>query len=309
MDIPPFGPATGHECSFPSALAAATRSDYAWLIGSSGAAFTTGVDAIGWDPLTATPRDAPTQVRTARAAGVRLDHLTPPFDDELRELVAARVIEAIGEKLPPLIEGPQGPPEYGLLVGFDTEARTFLARTFLESDPKPASVTWDALLASPGGVFFLDRAAPPARALLAREGIRAALDGAGASDAAALTWIAGLRDDARWTDPSHAGSAAFGDHAMRRIFVDKRRGAAQFLRTARSIFMSTPGVDLLRAAESYGFAADAVAKTGLGEFDATVAMRFLDRGQRRGLANALDTAVGHEREAREALAAAEKAIA
>ncbi len=278
-------------------------------MGTSGAAFTTGVDAVGWDPLAATPRDMPAHLRTARAAGVRLDHLAPPFDDEMRELVTARVIEAIGGKLPPLIEGPEGPPEYGLLVGYDSDARTFLAREFLATDPKPASVTWETLFASGGGIFFLDRVAPPSRASLAREGIRAALEDAGASDAAAEAWIAGLRDDARWTDLKHAGSAAFGDHAMRRIFVDKRRSAAQFLRTARSIFMSTPGVDLLRAAESYGFAADAVAKSGLGEFDATVAMRFLDRGQRRGVANALETAVGHEREAREALAAAEKAIA
>lgn len=277
-------------------------------MGASGAAFTTGVDAIDWDPLAATPRDPPTQARAARAAGVRLDHVAPPFDDELGELVAARVVEAIGDKLPPLVEGPLGPPEYGLIVGYDTDSRTFLARTFLDPDPKPVSVTSDALLASPGGVFFLDRDAPPAREVLAREGIRVALDGAGAGDAAMEAWIAGLRDDARWTDPKHAGSAAFGDHAMRRIFADKRRSAAQFLRTARSIFMSTPGVDLLRAAESYGFAADAVAKTGVGEFDATVAMRFLDRGQRRGLANALETALGHEREARQALAAAEKAI-
>ncbi len=278
-------------------------------MGTCGAAFVTGIDADHWDPLAATPRDPPTQVRAAAAAGVRLDHVAPPFDDELRELVAERVFEAIGDKLPPIVEGPEGPPEYGLLVGYDTDARTFLARPFLAAEGKPASVARDALLAAPGGIFFLDRGTAPGRAALARDGIRAALAAADASDWAARTWMDALRDDARWTDPKHAGSAAFADHAMRRIFVDKRRTAALFLRSARSIFMSTPGVDLLRAAESYGLAADAVAKTGTGDFDATVALRFLDRGQRRGLANALEAAVGHEREGRDALAAAEKAIA
>ena len=277
-------------------------------MGSSGAAFTTTIDAAAWNPLAATPRDLAAQSRAALAAGVRLDHLAPPFDDELRELVAARIAEAIGDKLPPIIEGPEGPPEYGLVVGYDADARTFLARPFLAADGKPAAVAYDVLFAAAGGIFFLDRGSAPDRAALARAGIRAALAGAESSDAAARTWMEGLRDDTRWTDPKHAGSAAFADHAMRRILVDKRRSAALFLRTARSIFMSTPGVDLLRAAESYGLAADAIAKTGVGAFDATVALRFLDRGQRRGLANALEAALGHEHEARAALVAAEKAI-
>jgi len=69
-----------------------------------------------------------------------------------------------------------------------------------------------------------------------------------------------LRDDTRWTDTRHAGAAAFGDHAMRTLLADKRRAAASFLRTTRALFPGSPGADLLRAAESYGYVADAAKK-------------------------------------------------
>jgi hypothetical protein len=118
-------------------------------------------------------------------------------------------------------------------------------------------------------------------------------------------WLAGLRDDARWSDTRHAGMAAFADHAMRAIHVDKRRTAARFLRGARALFANAPGADLLRAAESYGYSADAAAKIGVGAFDASVATRFLDGGHRRAWAKQLEAIIEHEREAHEALATAE----
>src|SRR5439155_964581 len=84
---------------------------------------------------------------------------------------------------------------------------------------------------------------------------RAALAAGEASDHALSSWAAALRDDARWSDAKHAGSAAFADHAMRLVLVDKRRAAARFLRAARGLLPNTPGADLLRAAKSYGYAA------------------------------------------------------
>jgi len=277
-------------------------------MGCSGAAFATTIDLEGFDPLAAAPRDAATLERAARAAGVRLDDVPPPYDEELRELVGARIREAIDEKLPPLIRGAVGPPEYGLIVGYADDGR-FLVRTFFDRTDKPSEIGWPEFVDTEHGApVFLDRVGAPDRPRSAIGGLDAAIEAAPASDGALTGWATALRDDARWADTKHAGSAAFADRAMRTVFVDKRRAAARFLRGLRSLFASMPGADLLRAAESYDGSAGAVEKTGVGEFDPAVAMRFLDAGQRRGIAKALEAAVGHEREAHEALRAARAAI-
>lgn len=307
-DIAPLRFGAGQECSFPAALAAATRTDYDWLMGCSGAAFDTSIDLEGFDPLAATPRDPGTLALAARAAGVRLDDVAPPYDDELRELVGARIREAIDDKLPPLIRGAIGPPEYGVIVGYTDDDR-FLVRTFFDRDAKPGEIGWPDLMdAEHGAPVFLDRIVPPDRAAVAIAGLDAALARADASDAAIAGWAAALRDDARWTDAKHAGTAAFADHSMRTILADKRRAAARFLRGLRSVLATLPGADLLRAAESYGYVVEALDKTGVGTFEASVAMRFLDVGQRRGLANMLDGVLRNEGEAHDALRATRASI-
>jgi hypothetical protein len=58
---------------------------------------------------------------------------------------------------------------------------------------------------------------------------------------------------------------------------------------------------MLRAAEAYDRVVEACEKVGTGPFDAAVAMRFLDAGQRRAWAKQLETIRSHEREAHEAL--------
>src|SRR5439155_1243874 len=148
---------------------------------------------------------------------------------------------------------------------------------------------WDPIAAAPLDDATLQGAAR-------RSGMRA-VAAAEASDRALATWIAALRDDARWTDTRHAGAAAFGDHAMRTLLADKRTAAASFLRTTRALFAGSPGADLLRAAESYGYVADAAKKVGIGPFGASVATRFLDAGHRRSWAKQLEAALGHERDA------------
>ena len=304
-DVGPLRFGEGHDTTFPSALALATGADYDWLMGASGAAFTTTIDESGWDPLAAAPRDADTLARAARAAGVRLDPEPPPYDEEMRELILDRVKEAIDAHLPPLVFGLGGPPEYGLIVGYDEEGPTFFARTFFDKGDDPRRAAWsDFESEGRGGLIFLDKTAPPDRRLSAKDGIDTALSSAQTSDLALGSWAAALRDDARWTDPKHAGTAAFADHAMRAILVDKRRAAARFLRAARALFPNAPGGDLLRAAESYGYAADAAAKGGVGEFDGGIAVRFIDQGHRRAWAKNLDAVIQNDREAREALAAA-----
>jgi hypothetical protein len=95
---------------------------------------------------------------------------------------------------------------------------------------------------------------------------------------------------------------------MRTILADKRRAAARFLRGARGIFSTSPGADLLRAAESYGYVADACAKIGTGPFDGALAMRFLDPGHRRAWGKQLEAIIGHEREAHAALSAARESM-
>ena len=67
-EVGPLRFGEGHDTTFPYALALATGADYDWLMGSSGAAFTTTIDESGWDPLAAMPR----------RSGVR--HVRPVFD-------------------------------------------------------------------------------------------------------------------------------------------------------------------------------------------------------------------------------------
>jgi hypothetical protein len=276
-------------------------------MGASGAAFDASIDLDGFDPLSATPRDPETLALAARAAGVKLDDVPPPYDEDLRALVASRIREAIDDKIPPLIRGAVGPPEYGLIVGYTDDDR-YLVRTFFDKDTKPSEIGWpDFVDADHGGPVFLDRAAETDRASIAKAGLDAGIARAPASEAALAGWAAALRDDTRWADAKHAGTAAFADHAMRVVLADKRRAAARFLRGLRSLF-ATPGGDLLRAAESYGYAVDGLEKLGTKPFDASVAMRFLDPGHRRGIAKALEAVLGHEKEAHDALRAARATI-
>jgi len=308
-DVGPLRFGEGHDLTFMYALAVATGADYDWLMGSSGAAFTTAIDEAAWDPLAAAPRDSETLARAGSAAGVRLDPEPPPYDDEMRELVLDRVKEAIDGHLPPLVFGLGGPPEYGLVVGYDEEGPTFFARTYFDKGDDPRRAGWsDFENEDRGGLIFLDKTAPPDRQRALREGLDATLAAGDASDRALAAWSAALRDDARWSDAKHAGSSAFADHAMRAVLVDKRRAAARFLRAARGLLPNAPGADLLRAAESCGYAADAAAKGGVGEFDGGVAMRFIDPGHRRAWAKNLDQIREHDREAREALAAARRGM-
>ena len=304
-DVGPLRFGEGHDTTFTFALALATGAEYDWLMGSSGAAFSTTIDESGWDPLAATPRDAATLARAARAAGVRLDPEPPPYDDEMRELILDRVKEAIDGHLPPLVFGLGGPPEYGLLVGYDDEGPTFFGRTYFDKGDDPRRAGWsDFESEDRGGLIFLDKTAPPERPNALRDGLDAAVAAGDASDRALESWSTALRDDARWSDAKHAGSAAFADHAMRAVLVDKRRAAARFLRQARGLLPNAPGADLLRAAESFGYAADAAAKGGVGGFDGGVAMRFIDPGHRRAWAKNLDAVRDHDREGRAALTAA-----
>ena len=304
-DIPPLRFGADRDCTLPACLALATGAEYDWVMGVSGAAFSATIDAATWDPLAAAPLDEATLAAGAQAAGTKPDVIGPPFDDEMRALVLDRVAEAVDAKLPPLVKGIAGPPEYGLLVGYDEEGPTFLVRTYFDKTDKPTKIDWSAFAdAEHGLVAFLDRGPAPDRAALVRAAVTHAATAAQDTEGALRTWLDGLRDDARWADTKHAGVAAFGDHAMRTILSDKRRAAARFLRGARGVLSTTPGADLLRAAESYGFVADACAKIGVGPFDGSIALRFLDAGHRRAWAKQLETIIGHEREAHAALSAA-----
>lgn len=273
-------------------------------MGASGAAFTTTIDAESWDPLAASPLDAATRDRAARAAGANVDAVTPPFDDDMRALVLESVRDAIEKKLPPLVRGAVGPPEYGLIVGYDEGTPTFFIRSYFDSGDEPTGVSWDAFTGSDHGeIAFLSRGEPPERAALAREAISGAVGDAGSSDGALRAWLAALRDESRWSDPKHGGTAAFADHAMRTILADERRAAGRYLRSVRELFPARSGGELLRAAEAYGKVVAEAEKVGVGPFDPTIAMRFVEGSHRRGWANALERIVEHESEAHEALRA------
>ena len=281
-------------------------------MGCSGAAFATGIDPVGWDPLAASPRDGATRDRAAAAAGVRLDELVPPFDEELRELVLLRIREAIDDGLPPLIRGAVGPPEYGVIVAYIPRPEggdRLRVRTYFDKSDAPSEIDGAAFVDTDHGTpIFLDRASAADRTVVAAAGLDAAITGAADSDEAMRTWIAELRDDSRWSDARHTATAAFADHAMRQLLADKRRAAARFLRGLRTTFAALPGSDLLRAAESYGYVADAAEKFGIAPFNAATAMRFGDGGQRRAWANLLEGARDHERSAHDAIRSARASI-
>ena len=292
----------GHDCTLLACLAIASGTDYEWVMGASGAAFTTAIDIETWDPLAAAPLDEGTLRRGAAAVGLRADVVAPPFDEEMRALVFDRTAEAIDAKVPPLVRGIAGPPEYGLVVGYDEDAGSFAVRTFFDRTDKPGRVDWSAFADAEHGLLaFLDRGPAPDRAVVVRDAVVAAAQGAPASAAALEAWLAALRDEARWTDTKHAGAAAFGDHAMRALLADKRRSAARFLRANRARLSNAAGAELLGAAEAYDRVVDACEKVGTGPFDGSVAMRFLDAGHRRSWAKQLEAIAGHEHEAHEAL--------
>src|SRR5439155_345669 len=186
------------DCTLPAALAAALGAEYDWLLGCSGEAFRTGIDEETWDPLAAAPRGERTAAEMARAAGIRLDPVAPPYDDEMRALVTDRIAESVDAHLPPLVRGLGGPPEYGLLIGYDLDGPAFFARTFFDKSEDARRVGWEAFAdAERGGITFLDRVTAPDRAASVREGIAAALAAGDESDQALEAWAAALRDDAR----------------------------------------------------------------------------------------------------------------
>ncbi len=301
-DVPPLRFGEGRDCTLPACLAVATGAEYEWVMGASGAAFTTTLDPDTWDPLAAAPLDEATLARGAAAVGMRPDVLSPPFDDEMRALLFDRTAEAIDAKIPPLVRGIAGPPEYGLVVGYDEAAGTFDVRTYFDKTDKPTRIDWSAFADAEHGLLaFLDRTGEPDRARVSLDAVGVAVDASAAGEEALATWLARLRDDARWADTRHAGTAAFGDHAMRTLLADKRRAAARFLRGARGRLSSAAGAELLRAAESYDRVVEACDKVGTGPFDAGVAVRFLDPGQRRAWGRQLEAIAAHEREAHEAL--------
>ena len=286
-------------------MAIATGVDYSVLMGASGAAFTTTIDPVGWDPLAASPLDDPTLDRAAAAAGVRTDRVTPPFDDDMRALVLDQVKTAVAAKVPPLVRGALGPPEYGLIVGYDDAVPKFYVHTYFDPSDEAPAIGWDAFAGPENGmIVFLERGSAPDRARLARTGIEVANACGAASDEALRSWLASLRDESRWKDPKHGGSAAFADHAMRTILHDKRRAAARFLRGVRDALPAKSGAEVLRAAEAYSRVVEAAEKVGVGAFEPAVALRFVEGGQRRAWANALEGVLASEAEAHDALRAA-----
>lgn len=270
-------------------------------MGASGLAFDFAIDAGSWDPTFAARVETGAMASGARAAGVRLDPVTPPFDDEMRALVLERVFEALAVKVPPLVRGIGGPAEFGLIVGCDEATPRFDVRTYFDKGDQPARAGWDAFTDEDHGMpFFLDPALEQERSTTARDALAGAPAAIERSAAAMAAWAAGLRDAARWSDARHTGTAAFADHAMRAGLADRRRSAARFLRAAHAA-LGIPGGELVRAAESYDYAAAAIEKGGTGPFDGSVALRFMDVGHRRGWANALETALRHEADARAAI--------
>src|SRR2546428_6336768 len=151
-DIPPLHFGEGRDCTLPACLALATGGEYDWVMGVSGAAFSATSDAATWDPLAAAPLDDATLSRAAQAVGAKPDVVGPPFDDEMKALVLDRAAEAAAAKLPPLVKGIAGPPEYGLIVGQDGDGPTLLALAVFHHPDKPCEIASAGLADHPPGL-------------------------------------------------------------------------------------------------------------------------------------------------------------
>lgn len=319
-DVPALKWDAGKDTTLCGAMEAALRAAgddrpdlYDWLMGCSGAAFRVRFDSARWDPEAASPHARPFVARAARVGGFRPDVVEPPFDEELRELVWDRVVESVEASLPPLARGLLEAPEFGIVVGYDEGARVLFARTYVDKKDEPSRVSFDVFgAARPPVPVFLDRAPRPPDAELARDAVH---DGARvarerepeederllAGEAAVEAWIAALGRDVA---PAEAAGGAFADWWLRVSLHDARRAASRFLRRVRTYFPEKLGVELLHAAEAYGYVADEAAKGGLHPFDGTVVTRFLDPSLRRGWAHTLERALAQEREAVASLARA-----
>jgi undecaprenyl-diphosphatase len=226
-DIPPLRFGEGRDCTLPACVAAATAQEYDWVMGASGAAFTTTIDVEAWDPLAAAPLDDDTLARAARSTGTRPDALTPPYDADMRDLVIDRMLESLETKVPPLARGLIGPAEYGLVVGCDDDGPVFYARTYFDKSEQPSKLEWSAI-ESAAELVFLDRAGAPDRATVARDAVDGAVAAGVASDTAMQTWIAALRDDTRWSDTRRqaARSRELPEDDARAVPHGARRGSA-----------------------------------------------------------------------------------
>lgn len=279
---------------------------YEWLMGCSGAAFRFELDDARWDPSVTAAHGRETLERATRAVSMTIDQVDPPFDEEIRELIWERIVESVDGSLAPLARGMLG-PEYGVLSGYDGEHRTLFARTYFDQGEEPSRLMFDVFAqAAPPTPVFMDRGRKIDDDVLAREALRDAVrprgEGGPLSGIAALeAWISALEAE---IPAKQVAERAFADHFMRVALHDARRAAAVFLRMARAFLPPSVSALLLRAAESYGYVADEVAKGGVAPFDASVVARFIDTGLRRGWAHALQRAIAHEREAVAALAEA-----
>lgn len=311
--VPRLAWGEGKDVSLPAALSAALASaearDRAYddAAAVSGIAFQLRIDDR-WDPDTVGPHAKEAVERAAAALGARADVLEPPHDDELFALAWERVVESVDAGLPPLARGLLGLPEFGVIVGYDVEARVLFARTYNDHGVEPSRLGWDD---ARGAIFaFFDRGSAPSEAQLAREAVGRAVEVSApatlgreevhlyAGEDAYRAWIAGLEQE---VPPKEAAQRAFVDHARRVLLHDARRAAARFLRRVRRHFPERAGAELIRAAEAYGYVADEAEKAGIRPFEASVVARFLDPSLRRGWAHGLERALKREREAIAAL--------
>lgn len=265
---------------------------YDWLMGCSGAAFLARFEPGRWDPAVASPHQREVIERAARAGGVRPDRLEPPFDDELADLVWERIVEAVDASLPPLVRGLGRSAEFGLITGYDDDGQVLFARTYFEAEGESPRSTFDAFRGEHAPtVVFLDRAERPDDRALARDALRNAVEVSAPNETALAAWARALPED---PPAREAAARAFADWWMRTALADARRAASRFLRHIRTLLPERAGIEVLGAAERYGYVAGAVET---GSFEAAVVTRFLDLSARRGLAHAVERALEHEREA------------
>lgn len=285
--------------------------DYAWIMGITGACFRRvwsrddggNVDLMYFAP------EPYARLFGALGYGFR----TAPPDD--KQAILALVREGLESGVPVLSCGPVGPPEVGIVTGWEDGGETLLGWSYFQSRETPGYYRQPGWFEGrdPNGAFgALLLTTPHADRADAREtlisSLKWAVELALASDrlpgyvcgvAAYEAWAGGLEVDADFpAGDDGALSVRAMIHGDQCVMLAEREQAASYLRQAAAQAMEV-AVLLEAAADAYAAARETLSRIWLWGMPDEPATRagLRDRATRTAIAAAIREAGGHEAEA------------
>ena len=318
-----------HLCPFPGSLFAALEYmgepvDYDYLMGVTGAAFRRFWNRDDGGNVDLSYLAPEVYDRAAQAIGRELR----PVGTGDRARIRRAVRQSIGKGRPLLAFGIIGPPECGLITGYDHGGKTLYGYSYFQDPALPGYYekdNWFEIAKWAGEVAVLrigDRKPiPPPRVILI-SALKWAIDLERTAQrpthpnhitglAAYEGWAAGLEVDADYpTDnPKILGTRTMV-HSDQCVMLEERRSAAKFLRGAAADADPKTADKLNAAATLYEEVADLGSQVWLWGHDMSpeVGKALADAETRRGIAQAVRIAQGKEAKAVEYLDAAVRAL-